>query len=163
MTIFTLRPATLKDADAALKLYRDCAAQQNSAWDEDYPNMEILQSDIAQKALFLAERDGELAGAVTLIQPEAMEEKCMAFSETEKPCTLTRLCIAPKWQGKGLGKVLLKMSEKQAARMGYTAVHLLCDVRNETAYGLYRKNGYAKVGETALYDTRFYAIEKTEL
>lgn len=163
MTIFTLRPATLKDAAATLQLYRDCAAQQSSAWDEDYPNREILQSDIAQKALFLAERDGELAGAVTLIQPEAVEEEGLAFSETEKPGTLTRLCVAPKWQGKGLGKVLLKMSGKQAARMGYTAVHLLCDIRNETAHGLYLKNEYAKVGETALYGARFYAFEKTEL
>lgn len=151
-----MQKATPHDLDHIMSLYRACAAQPNSCWDESYPTEEIARSDIEQGVLYLHED----YGAATLLDWDNLEEMELGFEYTEKPCVLCRLCLHPSHQGKGEGKRILALAEQQARELGYQSMHLLVDVENRTAHCLYESAGYRRVNEAALYGCVFDAMEK---
>lgn len=151
-----MRQAGHNDFDHIMSLYRACATQPNSCWDDEYPTEEIAMSDIRQGVLYLEED----YGAATLLEWDDLEDMGLGFEHTEKPCVLCRLCLHPSHQGKGEGKRLLALAEEQARSLGYRSMHLLVDVENKTARRLYESAGYRRVNEAALYGCVFDAMEK---
>ncbi len=55
---------------------------------------------------------------------------------------------------------MLSLAERQAATLGARAVHLLCDVRNQSALALYQHAGYRRVCDAHLYGDHFWVHEK---
>lgn len=151
-----MQKATMNDLARIMSMYRACAAQPNSCWDEEYPTEEIALSDIRQGVLYLQQD----FGAATLLEWDDLEDMGLGFEYTEKPCVLCRLCLHPSHQGKGEGKKLLALAEEQARKLGYQSMHLLVDVENRIAHRLYESAGYKRVNEAALYGCIFDAMEK---
>ena len=151
-----MKQATMADLSHVLKLYRACAAQDNSCWDDDYPSEDIARSDIEGGLLYLY---GD-CGAATLLEWDDLEEQDLGFILPGKPCVLCRICLAPDHQGRGEGKLLLAQAEQQARELGYEVMHLLVDVDNPIARRLYDRAGYRCAGRTELYDCVFDAMEK---
>ncbi|HVO98860.1 MAG TPA: GNAT family N-acetyltransferase [Bryobacteraceae bacterium] len=56
---------------------------------------------------------------------------------------VTQVCVAPSYQGIGLGYELMRRSMEALARHGCRAVSLTVTVANEAALGLYRNMGFA--------------------
>ncbi len=56
---------------------------------------------------------------------------------------ITQVCVAPSWQGIGLGYELVRRSMDALARHGCRAVSLTVTAANEDALRLYRNMGYA--------------------
>lgn len=160
MREITLRKAEKTDRDAVLALYRACAGLDTCCWNEEYPDAGTLEEDLARGALYVWMEDGALAGAASLLDFDDVEEAGLPFRFTQRPCVLCRLCVTPARQGGGEGRRLLSAAERKARSLGYGAVHLLCDERQESANRLYRSAGYTAVGRIALYGLSFNAYEK---
>lgn len=66
---------------------------------------------------------------------------------------LLNLCVAPRWQRRGLGEILLAHCLRLAVGHGCESMFLEVRPSNEAGYQLYRKNGFHVVGERPDYYT----------
>jgi ribosomal-protein-alanine N-acetyltransferase len=64
---------------------------------------------------------------------------------------LLNLCVAPQWQGRGLGSILLAHARRLAVAHGCRYMFLEVRPSNESAIALYRKRGFVMVGERPAY------------
>ena len=141
-------------------LWRACAADPRSCWNEAYPTEAILKTDLLNGWLYVFREDDHLIGSSTLMETDDLERCGFPFAETEAISVLTRLCVQPALQKQGYGSLLLTHTEDQAVRKGARAIHLLCDVRNAAALALYARGGYRRVCEAHLYGDHFFVHEK---
>ena len=156
----TFLPAAKSDAEDVWALWRACAADPRSCWNEAYPTEAILHTDLLNGWLYILREDDRLIGSCTLMETDDLEKCGFPFSETEAIAVLTRLCVQPSLQGRGYGSQILTCTEAQALRKGAKAVHLLCDVRNTAALALYARGGYRRVCQAHLYGDHFFVHEK---
>ena len=64
---------------------------------------------------------------------------------------LLNLCIAPGWQGHGLGHLMLEHAIQWAQQTGVDSMFLEVRPSNKTGISLYRKHGFRVVGERPDY------------
>ncbi len=64
---------------------------------------------------------------------------------------LLNITIAPAWQGRGLGSLLLDAVEAGARRAGHVALWLEVRAGNERAQRLYARRGFTRVGQRRAY------------
>ena len=75
---------------------------------------------------FVAEVDGVIAARIGL------EAFCPPFAE------LVNLCVLPEYQRHGLGHLLTRAGQREAARMGFSALFLQTEIDNYGAHRLYK-------------------------
>lgn len=98
---------------------------------------------------FVMEKDGEIIG-----QNIFMKANIKADDGRNIPIvTMGPICIAPKYKGKGYGKILLDYSLKKAAELGYGAVCF------EGNIGFYGKSGFSYARE---YGVRYHGLPEGE-
>ena len=157
---WTLQPAVEEDRTAVWTLWRACAASVDCLWDDRYPDGAVLRSDLDRHALFVLRSGDETIGSVTLLPGEEIRRLGFPFAETRRSAMLTRLCVHPRWQRKGIGARLLALAEEQALNGGALAVQLLCDVRNAPGLALFGRGGYREVCRAEAYGDPFSVQEK---
>jgi ribosomal-protein-alanine N-acetyltransferase len=64
------------------------------------------------------------------------------------------VAVGSAWRGRGVGRALLAENLRQAANAGVRTMYLEADEHNAPALALYRRLGFAKVGERAGYYRR---------
>lgn len=78
---------------------------------------------------------------------------------------LTRLHLSPEARGKGLGKYLLQLIEKRAAKLGYTHMYLVSYPFFGKAISIYERYGYTHItevlDESGLFEGAPYHMVKT--
>lgn len=98
---------------------------------------------------FVMEKDGEIIG-----QNIFMKATIKADDGRNIPIvTMGPICIAPKYKGKGYGKILLDYSLKKATELGYGAVCF------EGNIGFYGKSGFTYARE---YGIRYHGLPEGE-
>ena len=130
-----------------------------SDWDEDYPNREIIVEDITNKGLYVLEDQDKIIASISLVEDEPEEIKDLGW-ERVRSCFLVRLCVAPEYQGKGIGEQMMKSISIVAREKGYKATHHLAANVNKAANRLYKRMGYRNLGLIHAYGTDFIAYEK---
>ena len=128
-------------------------------WDEDYPNREIIDEDIARGELWALTEDGGMIATISLL-PEDFEDGLDAGWTDAHSCVLARLCVDPSLQGRGVGAEMMRLVTREAARQGYRATRHLASVDNPAALRLYRKLGYRELSQVRCYDMDFIAFER---
>ncbi|GIX32824.1 MAG: ribosomal-protein-alanine acetyltransferase [Lysobacterales bacterium] len=73
------------------------------------------------------------------------------FSLVFEECHLLNLCIDPDYQGRGLGRLLLRRLCRIASGGGAERVYLEVRPSNEVALGLYRSEGFREIGRRPRY------------
>ncbi len=56
------------------------------------------------------------------------------------------LYVAPEARGRGLGRLLVELACREAARLGIRTLHLEVEMQNARAASLYRSVGFAETG-----------------
>ena len=130
-----------------------------SDWDDDYPNIDIIAEDIKNKGLYILEDQGKVIASISIVEDEPEEIKDLGW-ERVSSCFLVRLCVAPEYQGKGIGEQMMKSISIVAKEKGYKATHHLAADANKAANRLYRRMGYKDLGLVHAYETDFVAYEK---
>ena len=158
--------ASARDAEEVYALYRAAAAhgraRGSSDWDDDYPAMANILSDLEAHGLFVLRREGRIVAAISAVPPvdlEELEEYAVPWTPA-RAVELCRFCVSPEAQGTGLAKrVFLSILEILRAE-GIEAVRYLCAKANPAAYRLYTSLGHRQLGEVRHWETDFYCFEQ---
>ena len=163
MDFITLIKGRPGDEERLLALYRACAKRGmetgSSHWNEYYPDGEIAAQDILDGAVYLALSGDTLAGAVSILKTDDVEQMGLPF-RYHNAFVLARLCAAPELQGRNVGSRILDLAHARAKGLGYEACHLLCAESSPVANALYQSRGYLEIARVHEYGHDFIAYEK---
>ncbi len=104
-----------------------------------------IAADIAGRAanatVLVAERDGVLAGTVTLILDGGPQAEMAGADEAE----LRVLAVAPAWQRRGVGEALVRACIDAASARGRARLVCSCLASMTPAQALYARMGFRRV------------------
>lgn len=130
-------------------------------WDSLYPARDDFLADINKSQLYVGELGGEIA-VVFAVNREWDEQ----YRNGKWKCSdgeyrvLHRLCVAPKYQNRGIAGAALVHMENELRRKGVGSIRLDVFDRNPHALSLYRRHGYEKVGSALWRKGEFSLMEK---
>ncbi len=161
----TFEKATAADLDAIMRNVEDAKHRGTCDWDDEYPDREIIAADIASGGTYVLRGDEGVAASICMHAKDEETHELesapgIAWTATDAPCGLSRLCVRPELQNAGLGRRMMQSVMAEAKARGLTGIRLLASVDNPAANSLYIRLGCNRLGETRLYDWPFIAYEK---
>jgi GNAT superfamily N-acetyltransferase len=126
-----IRPAILEDAARIRDLTRAAYAKWIAAIGrEPLPMQADYQRAVAEHTIDLLTVSGALAGLIeTILQPDHL--------------WIENVAVAPEWQGRGYGRLLLNHAERRAVESGRLEIRLQTNQAFAANLELYAKLGYA--------------------
>ncbi len=116
---------------------------------------ECVSQDMARRiaSCFVALREAAVAGFYTLSSagvlatelPEAIT-RCLPRYPTLPAIRIGRLAVDTKFQGQGLGGILLADAMRRALRAEVAGFTLIVDSKNERAAAFYEHHGFLRLG-----------------
>ena len=142
-----VRPAVPADYEAIARITRDSYLAAGYFDSADHPYMKQIQ-DVARRAaqatIWVAERDGQVVGSVTL----AVAGEPYADIALDDELEFRMLVVDPAVQRSGAGLAMVEAIIEHARSLdGIRAVALTTGRTWESAHGLYRKTGFRRVPE----------------
>ncbi|HET7138800.1 MAG TPA: GNAT family N-acetyltransferase [Arthrobacter sp.] len=143
----TIRPAVEADFKAIAGITVDSYLAAGYFDSADHPYMRQIQ-DVAARAakatIWVAERDGQVVGSVTL----ALAGEPYADIALPDELEFRMLVVDPAVQRSGAGKAMVEAIIDHARSLdGINGVALTTGRNWESAHGLYRKTGFKRVPE----------------
>ena len=130
-----IRPAQLADANA-LAACIDAAYAQYAERISDLPSVsDGCAEDIANNQVWIAAQSGKVIAGLVLVADEGFMK-------------LANLAVHPDHAGMGLGRKLIKLSEDEAKRHGYSEMRLNTHVDMPENVWLYKHMGWAEVSRS---------------
>ncbi|MBW4891774.1 GNAT family N-acetyltransferase [Mucilaginibacter sp. HMF5004] len=162
-----IRKAILADIPGIMQVISNIVplmrADGNLQWDDKYPNPEAFQKDIELDQLWVADVDGEIAGAAAVTTEQYPEYADAGLDITETAIVVHRLAVDTKYRGLGIAAALLQQAEQVAVERGITILRIDTNLQNKAAQVLFPKVGYTFAGEIGLVfrpGLRFVCFEK---
>ena len=155
-----IRSAVKEDTQKLLELYHSMIGGA-AGWNEYYPGIETIESDLSRNALLVMENEkGELLASISIDDDESVDSlKC--WDETLLPgAELARLCIRKEYQNKKIARMMMAYAINVLRKQRKKSVHILVRKGHEVAMRSYTHLGYEKVGECSLYDMQFVCMER---
>ncbi len=157
MTEYVIRLAEQKDSDEILKLYRSIIGTQGCTWNEYYPSMEEITSDIRINSLYcLTDEKGSIIAVAAAGPLDELGDLAWDPAMT-MPCELARIGVLPSLQKMGIASRLLGAVIKDCKCRGFNGMRFLVSKTNENALTLYGRFGFQKMGEVFRYGHDFYS------
>lgn len=153
--MFEIRLAESENAEEIMSLYRSLVGTKGLTWSEDYPLLDDVERDIAEKSLYIAVSDGEIIAAAGA----GVDEEVAELSEIENVCSLYRVGVRRDFQRKGTAGKLLEYIKKDVEKRGFCGMFFLVAKGNEPALGLYEKHGFKRKGEAFMFGFDFWCYE----
>jgi GNAT superfamily N-acetyltransferase len=140
-----IRPAVEADFDAIARITADSYLAAGYFDSADHPYMQQIQEVAARAAkatIWVAERDGQVVGSVTL----ALAGEPYADIALADELEFRMLVVDPAVQRGGAGQAMVKAIIERAKSLdGINGVALTTGRTWESAHGLYRKTGFRRV------------------
>jgi ribosomal protein S18 acetylase RimI-like enzyme len=162
-----VRPGKSEDIDGVMNLVRAVVplmqAAGNRQWDAAYPNPEVFAEDLRRGQLWVAERDGSIAGVAAITTDQEPEYANVGWDLQETAVVVHRLAVDPACQGLGIAEALMRQAETVARARGIAVLRLDTNTRNQATQRLFPKLGYLPAGEIGLAfrpGLRFLCYEK---
>ncbi len=131
-----IRKAVLADADAVVECIDAAYARYADHISDLPPVSEGCADEIKQDKVWLAIKDGDIAGALFLVPQDGFMK-------------LANLAVHPKHGGKGLGTELIAFSEREAIRQNYSEMRLNTHRLMPENVALYQKLGWVEYARNA--------------
>ncbi|CAH2213235.1 GNAT family N-acetyltransferase [Tepidibacter aestuarii] len=160
-----IRKALIEDLNNIMNIIANAINDMESKgiyqWDNTYPNEKIFSNDIFKNNLYLYVDKNIIHGIIVLNEHQEDEYESLKWKYISgNHLIVHRLCVDPKYQGKGVAKDLMKFAEKYAKENNYESIRLDAFSQNERACKLYENFGYNKVGIVTFRKGDFYCFEK---
>lgn len=162
MDIVTLvfREARQEDKEQIMKLYRSAIGTEGCTWSEEYPNEEIMLTDLKKHNLFCMENSSkEIVGAISIDEDEEVDKLECWDKSAGKMAELARLVVREDYQNNGIARQLIKNVIKVLKNRKYKSVHYLVSKHNEKALASYKKLDFKCVGESDILENDWYCYE----
>jgi ribosomal protein S18 acetylase RimI-like enzyme len=148
-----------------MALYREAIENMRSQgieqWDEIYPSQCDIERDIETQSMAVFMEGTSVLAVIAMNAEQDPAYRNANWEYTQEPiAALHRLCVHPKAQGKGIGKIVVALAENRLAQQGYATIRLDAFSQNIAANALYRSLGYRAAGEITLRKGQFYLYEK---
>ena len=146
-----IRKAEIKELQEIKKLTESCARAMISKgiyqWNEHYPSLEKLESDIRNEELYVLHEKSKIIGII-VITPEKDEEYFPIewLSKTENNLYIHRLATHPDHWGEGYAQKLMDFAEDFAKRNDFESVRLDTFSQNKRNQRFYEARGYQRLG-----------------
>jgi ribosomal protein S18 acetylase RimI-like enzyme len=149
-----------ENRDELMALYKAQIGREFCPWTDEYPSNETIDYDLSRDALYVLKIDGKIKAAVSLEKDEDVDAlKC--WDEGKAPeGELARIAVAPEEQGRGLGRIMLRIGMEELKKRGFKGIHMLVNKHNKKAIRCYSVFGFDIVGECHMYDQDFLCYEK---
>lgn len=162
-----IRRATLTDIPQIMQAVKEVVplmqAAGNFQWDNTYPNPQAFTEDINLNQLWVADADGDIAGAAAITTDQYPEYTQAGLDVSQTAIVVHRLVVSPRYQGKGIARLLLEEAEAEAKRRDIKFFRIDTNLQNKSAQALFLKLGYVFAGEISLEfrpGSRFVCFEK---
>jgi ribosomal protein S18 acetylase RimI-like enzyme len=159
--------AAPSQTDEIFQVYKEATKIMNAnniyQWSENYPGREDIEKDIQSGNLYVLTSEGDIVACVVLDQHQEPEYEQIPWEDSSgRFLVVHRLCVNPKYQGKGISRTLLAEIERFAKKEGYASIRLDTQMINEKAMYLYESCGYEKRGKFYFprHDEPYMAFEK---
>ena len=144
-----IRKAKSDENERILEIFTDVTDWLQSKginqWDYSYPNLAIIERDIASQNTWVSIRDKHLVGTITLNQDFDEQYSQVLWEnriEVEDAWCIHRLAVDPKHFSNKIGKKLCLFAEEYIKKQGGTAIRLDAYSINPISNSMYQKLGY---------------------
>ena len=129
-----IREATPEDSDGLKSCMESAyATYQERMGGERLPPMDVdYSSEIENYPTWVVESEGSILGGLIMV------------FENEK-ASIANIAIDPKFQGQGIGGVLMKFAESKAKEKSFSEMHLATHVLLTENLSLYRHLGWEEI------------------
>jgi ribosomal protein S18 acetylase RimI-like enzyme len=163
----TIRISKIMDIKNILDIYDKCKVNLNEQgifqWTVNYPNIEIITTDIKKGFLYLMENGNKIIGAINISEEQEDEYLKIDWEfNTGNILVIHRLVIDPEHQRKGYARKLMDFAENYAEINDYSSIRLDVYSQNERAIRFYKKRNYSIRGKVNFPERKysFYCMEK---
>ena len=144
--------AEINDLNDIMKMIHNCANDLISKnifqWNEKYPSRDIFLSDIEKKNLFILKNNSGIIGCIALSHEKDIEYTDVKWlTKDDKNLYVHRLAVDPKFQKKGIGKLLMDFAEDYARNNKFISVRLDTFSKNERNNRFYKSRKYTKLDD----------------
>lgn len=157
MTI-TFTPAAEADLPQLLALARAASQAPGSHWDDSYPDRAILLGDIERRGLYRVLCGGAPLGMIAMGHLEELQDLPWPTAD-ENACELSRLCLHPDCQGRGLLGTVLTQALEYGRSLGYRTFRLLVSTDFGRIIRVYERCGFSRVGQVHLWGGDYFQYE----
>ena len=149
-----------QDAEDIYALYHSLIDMPYGTWNEDYPDFELVQEDLARSEVFVMRDDERLIAAIVNEDSDEFDGMAPWFDDVKKWAQLGRLGVAREYQGRGIGRTMMRYALDRAKEEGCDAVRLLVGVHNLPAQRAYATLGFDVCGEAEAWGNRWLCYQK---
>jgi ribosomal protein S18 acetylase RimI-like enzyme len=151
----TFQTIKISDKNTVLSLFKDAAEKiakkKVDHWqywkNPPIEKVEWVEEGIANKEFFFIKTmDSEIIGMVRILENDLM----YWGKQSDKSKYIHSLVVIEKYEGKGIGEIILKKVEKEAKIDGFSYLRLDSDAKNPKLCSYYEKQGFKKVGTKEL-------------
>ena len=161
-----MRKATLKDLPDIMTMVKKTIEEMHSydnwQWDDTYPQESDFMNDIDKGDLFVAERNGVVAGFVCINRIEPAEYVGVPWSRGELAFVIHRMVVGGNFRRQKIGSELVNYAEELARQQQIAYLKTDTYSLNANAQKIFEKCGYRFIG-TMIFrglDKPFYCYEK---
>ena len=154
-----LRKAKQKDIDIVAGIYRNVIGVNHSLWTEDYPTRENAVCDFRNENLYIFEDNNKIIGACSVETDSIFENNDFWKINDGTQCEITRIVIAPEYQGNGYAKIMLEKLIETLVEKGCKSIHLFVAKSNIPALETYKSLKFDFSGECSMFGHEYFAME----
>lgn len=161
-----LQKANIADIEDVMLVFSQARRAQREAgfiqWEDGYPSIETLNTDINSGIGYIIEDNGVLVGYVAIAtHDEEYEKQSQLWSCHGTYAVFHRIAISDKYRGKGHSKTLFDLAEAKSLQMNVEFIRIDTGVENKPMQHILSKRNYTNLGVCHFaWGTRL-AFEKT--
>ena len=146
-----IRKAKISDLSKIMEMYSSCVKGMIKSgvdqWDENYPNAEIISSDLKSETYYVAENKGHIIGGINIDQNQDNTYLDIDWEDQSNSFLVVhRLAIKEEYLGKKIGKKLMLFAEQLIREKGLKSIRLDTYSGNPKAMEFYKRLGYIELG-----------------
>ncbi|MBB3185929.1 GNAT family N-acetyltransferase [Microbacter margulisiae] len=147
--------------DLFTQAIREMLSSKIYQWDEIYPAMDVLTTDLQNGELYVGKIEGAIAVVFVVNQEYDEEYNNGKWNDTGGGFRIVhRLCVHPAYQHQGLARRTMEYIEQTLHKQEITSIRLDAFSENPFALRLYNSLDYKKVGLAKWRKGVFYLMEK---
>lgn len=154
-----LRKAEQNDIDIVEKIYRSVIGINYSVWTAEYPTHENAVQDLRNGNLYVFEDNNKIIGACSVETESISENNDFWKINDGTQCEISRIVIAPEYQGNGYAKIMTAELIGRLAENGCNSIHLFVVKSNIPAVETYRGLDFVISGDMIMYGHEYFAME----
>lgn len=149
-----------QDAREIYALYHSLIDAPYGTWSEEYPDFELVQEDLAKSEVFVMRDGGRIIAAIVSEDSDEVHGMAPWYGDVRRWAQLGRLGVDKAYQGRGIGRSMMRYALERVREEGCDAVRLLVGVHNLPAQRAYATLGFEICGEAEAWGNRWLCYQK---